>query len=201
VDQIIEFVNANVQYAHWIMFFALIAAGFNLPVSEDALIFIAALLSVKNPEYQTKLMAGVFAGAYISDLICYGFCGRYLGPRLFSIPAFRKFIDQKKIDKVSSFYERYGTLTLLFGRFIPFGVRNALFLAAGLGKMNAWKFAIADLIACSLSFSLFFWLYYTYGTAVVDYVKHGNMALFGGFLLVVTIFWWRKRAKKKQAPA
>ena len=56
MDQIIDFVNTNIQYAHWIMFFALLAAGLNIPVSEDAMIFIAALLSVNHPEYQIKLI-------------------------------------------------------------------------------------------------------------------------------------------------
>ena len=40
------------------------------------------------------------------------------------------------------FYKKYGALTLVIGRFIPFGVRNAIFLTSGISKMPFAKFFI-----------------------------------------------------------
>jgi membrane-associated protein len=185
MDQLIEIVNSNIQYAHLIMFFSLLLAGFNLPVSEDAMIFIAALLSIQHPEYQSKLILWVFAGCYLSDLICYGFVGRYLGPKLFKIKFFSKMVSQEKLDKIAGYYEKYGVLTLIFGRFIPFGVRNALFISAGIAKMKPGKFALSDLLACAISFTFFYTIYFTYGKAVIEWVQAGNIAIFSIFLTIV----------------
>lgn len=202
-EDIMMQIQQNVHLAPWLMFGLLFLAGFNLPVSEDAMLFIAGVLAAQNPEYAGKLFAGVFLGAYISDLICYGFMGRYLGPKLFQIKFFAKMIDQKKIDKVTSFYNKYGVWTLIIGRFIPFGVRNALFITAGLGKMNALKFALSDLVACIISCSFFFWLYRTYGETVVEYVKKGNIILISVAALAVTGYYIHKKIderKKKGLP-
>ena len=198
MEAALDFIQGNVHIAPYLIFGLLLLAGFNLPVSEDAMLFVSGLLAAKYPEKTPLLFAGVFLGAYFSDLICYGFIGRYLGPKMFKIKFFSKMITQEKIDQMSAFYEKYGIWTLIFGRFIPFGVRNALFLTAGLGKMNAWKFALSDLLACVISCTSFFWLYKTYGETVIVYVKKGNIVIFSVAVLVgLGVFIKKKREEKK----
>lgn len=187
----------NVEMAPYLIFGLLCLAGFNIPVSEDLMIFISAILAAQNPDYMPQLFAGVFLGAYISDLICYGVMGRYLGNKIFQIKFLANMAPPERIEKVSKFYEKYGILTLLVGRFIPFGVRNALFLTAGLGKMNALKFAISDLIACTISCVSFFALYYTYGKTVIEYVKKGNIILFCIFVVIGLIILVRNKKAKQ----
>ena len=105
-------------------------------------------------------------------------------------------VSPKQVEKVSMFYKKYGVLTLILGRFIPFGVRNALFLTAGLGKMPFKKFALSDWLACTISCSLFFWLYYTFGESVIGLVKQFNMVIAsaaGVFVIVMVIKKVRKR--------
>ncbi len=194
---IFPFIQQNVEYAPFIVFGLLLLAGFNIPVSEDAMIFISALLAAKNPSYIIPLFFGVYLGAYFSDLICY-WLGRTLGPRIFQIKFFARLIDREKIDKVTAYYEKYGATTLVLGRFIPFGVRNALFLTAGLGKMNFAKFALFDFIACTISVSLLFTLVYNFGEIVMDYVKRGNMVIFAIAAVAVVALLIRKRIKDKQ---
>lgn len=195
MEHLIEIIQNNVQYAHFIIFGALLLAGFNIPVSEDAMLFISALIASKNPEYLPHLFVAVYMGAYLSDIICYGL-GRVLGPKLFEIKFFAKMASQDKIDKISLFYEKYGIVTLIFGRFIPFGVRNALFLTAGLGKMNAVKFALSDLLACTISTVCFFSLYYKFGESVIEYVKEGNIILFSLVAVVLTVYLIIKRKRR-----
>lgn len=195
MEEIISFIQSNIQYAHWIIFGTLLLAGLNIPVSEDLMIFTSAVLAKKHPEYMTELFLGVFAGAYLSDLICYTL-GLKLGPKLWDIKWFAKMVSKKKVDTVHDFYEKYGVLTLIIGRFFPFGVRNALFLTAGIGKMNFLKFALSDLLACVISTVSFFYLYYTYGETMIEYVKQGNIILFSvGAVVLVGYFLFRKRRK------
>lgn len=193
MEELIQIIQANVQYAPIIIFGALLLAGLNIPVSEDAMLFISGVLASSHPEYLTELFIGVYLGAYFSDLICYSL-GRFLGPKLFEIRFFANMVPPERIQKIHNFYENYGIVTLLLGRFIPFGVRNALFLTAGLGQMTFTKFALADLLACTISTITFFTLYYNYGSAVIDFVKGGNIVLFSVAAIALAAYYWRKRA-------
>jgi len=196
MEELIQIIQANIQYAHYIIFGTLLLAGLNIPVSEDAMIFISALLASKNPDYLPHLFIGVYLGAYFSDLICYSL-GRFLGPKLFEIRFFATMVPPERITKISAFYQKYGVITLILGRFIPFGIRNALFLTAGLGKMNFIKFALSDLLACTISTVSFFTLYYHYGESVINYIKQANILIFALMFILLGVFWYRKKRGQK----
>jgi len=187
----------NIIMAPWVIFGLLLLAGFNIPVSEDGMLLISALLAFKNPNHLMPLFFGVYAGAYCSDLICYTL-GRTLGPKIFEIDFFKNMMSKERMDKINSFYSKYGVITLIFGRFIPFGVRNALFLTAGLGKMDFKKFALSDLLACTISCTTFFTLYYKFGKEITDIIKKGNIILFSVAALIVIYLLLKKKKAKKQ---
>lgn len=199
MDTIIQFIFENAQYAHWIVFGALMLAGLNVPISEDLMIIFSAVLAATVvPENTVKLFLAVFLGAYISDWACY-WIGRHFGPKLWNIKWFAKTFDPKKIDQVHRYYAKYGFLTLLIGRFIPFGVRNGLFLTAGLGRMHFGKFLLSDGVACLLSNSILFSLAYTVGKnygALIATLKTFNIFLFAAFVIAIIAFIWYKRRKK-----
>jgi membrane protein DedA with SNARE-associated domain len=192
MEELIQIIQANIQYAPFIIFGTLLLAGLNIPVSEDAMLFIAAILASNHPEYLVQLFFGVYLGAYFSDLICYGL-GRKVGPKLLKIKFFASMAPPERVAKISAYYQKYGVITLIIGRFIPFGVRNALFLTAGLGKMNFTKFALSDWLACTISSVSFFSLYYYYGETVIDYIKQGNMVIFSLVLILLGVFWYKNK--------
>ena len=150
------------------------------------MLFVSANLAAQYPDHLGKLFLGVFLGAYLSDLIAYSL-GRKFGPKLQKIKIFANSFQPRKIDKIKSYYEKYGVITLILGRFIPFGVRNALFMTAGLSKMRFFKFASSDLLACTISVSTFFSLYYYIGPSVIHYVKRFNILIFLIFVIIVLI--------------
>ncbi|EPZ52076.1 SNARE-like domain protein [Bacteriovorax sp. BAL6_X] len=196
IDQIMLYINTHVHMAPFIIFGLLLLAGFNIPISEDLMLFTSAILAAKNPEYLYPLFIGVFLGAYLSDLICYGFIGRYLGPKIFGIKFFASMVTPERLDTVNAFFKKYGVFTLIFGRFVPFGFRNALFLSAGLGRMNAWKFALSDLLAASISCVVYFTVYYKFGETAIEYIKKSNYVIGAVALAVilgVIVSKWKKR--------
>ncbi|OAI04367.1 DedA family protein [Methylomonas methanica] len=193
---IVALIENHIEYAPWIIFGLLLLAGFNIPISEDGMLFVAATFASRNPEHMPHLFAAVYAGAYGSDLICYGL-GRVLGPRLRHWRFFSKLMDNNKIDKVSDYYRNYGILTLLFGRFVPFGIRNLLFLTAGLGRMNAVKFAAADFLACSVSVMVYLSVYYHYGQKIVIIIQEVNIAIFILALLIGAYLYFKKARASK----
>lgn len=203
MEELIQYAQQNAEIAPWLIFGLLLLAGLNIPVSEDGMLFISALLATQRPDLLWNLFFAVYMGAFFSDLICYTL-GRTLGPRLWEMKWFARMISRDKVDKVTSFYDRYGVLTLVVGRFIPFGVRNALFLTAGLGKMDFRRFALADLFAATVSCGMYFWLYYTYGKAVIEVIQQSNMVIFGIALGVGLFFgiktWLRGRKAKESMP-
>lgn len=199
MESVIQFIFAHAQHAHWIVFGALMLAGLNVPISEDLMIIFSAVLAATIvPENTTKLFLGVFLGCYLSDWICYGI-GRHFGKKLWNIKWFAKTFKPKKIDQIHDYYAKYGFLTLLIGRFIPFGVRNCLFLTAGLGKMPFRKFLLSDGIACLLSNTILFTLAYVIGQnyqILLSGLKTFNIVLFALFAVLIAGFMWHKKRKK-----
>lgn len=199
METLIQFIFEHAQYAHWMVFGALMLAGLNLPISEDLMIIFSAVLAATViPENTYKLFLGVFLGCYLSDWVCY-WIGRHFGPKLWNIQWFAKTFDRKKVDQIHQYYATYGFLTLLVGRFIPFGIRNGLFLTAGLGKMPFGKFLLSDGIACVFSNTILFTLAYIVGKnyqALLDIVKTFNIFLFVAFVVSIISFIWYKRKKR-----
>lgn len=195
MEQLLLEIQALASNSPWILFPIMLLAGFNLPISEDGMLFIAGVLAANAPEQLWHLFFAVYLGAFGADLICYSL-GRFLGPKFFKIKFFANMVSKERLDKISSFYTRYGVWTLIIGRFIPFGVRNGLFLAAGLSRMNALKFALFDLIAATISCSTYFTLYYYYGDSVIEGVKRFNIAIFT-VLIVFGAFYWLKKTRGK----
>jgi membrane protein DedA with SNARE-associated domain len=194
MDELTQLIQANVPYAPYIVFGALMLAGFNIPISEDAMLFVSAVLARHYPDYLPGLFAAVYMGAYLSDLVCY-WLGRILGPKLFEIRFFAGMTPPQRIEKIRRFYAKYGMATILVGRFIPFGVRNGVFLTAGLGRMHFLKFALADLTACTMSTLTYFSLYYRYGNAMLGYVKEGNKMVFATAVILAVAYYVVKKRR------
>ena len=198
MDAIISFVYEHAHIAHYIIFGSLIMAGFNVPISEDIMIVISALLAANVvPENTYILFIAVFLGCYFSDWISY-WIGRTLGRKLWDVKWFASTISKKRLLQTQKFYNKYGFWTLLLGRFIPFGVRNCLFITAGMGKMPFGKFLLSDGIACILSNATLFWITYALGKNVhvlMHYVKTFNIGIFSVFLVTIIGIIWYKRKK------
>lgn len=199
MEQLSELLFAHAAYAHWIAFGALMLAGLNIPISEDLVIILSATIAATIlPENTTKLFLGVFLGCYLSDWVCY-WIGRKLGQTLRHWRWFAKTVSQKRLDQTQEYYEKYGFWTLLIGRFIPFGVRNCLFLTAGVGKMHFGKFLLSDGIACLASntalFSLSFVLSRHFDELTAG-LKVFHLLFFSCFVVTGIAFIWYKRRKK-----
>lgn len=158
MNPLYDFLLSQSQFAHFYVFFLLILAGLCIPISEDLVIIAAAIISVLyHPEHRLILFIACLLGAYASDVICYTL-GRKLGRRLLTQKPFSQLISKKHIQRMEKFYEKHDYLTLVVGRFIPFGVRNAVFITAGITRMNLALFLVVDGIACILSTTTLFTL-------------------------------------------
>ena len=206
MDFLTDFIFNHAQHAHFIIFALLMLAGLNVPISEDCMLIVSGVLaSTVVPEHTTQLFIWTFLGCYLSDWEAY-WIGRLLGQNIWRHRWFARALNPQKIRRITWFYQRYGFLTLLVGRFIPFGVRNCLFITAGLGRMPFTRFLISDGIACLLSNFTLFLLAYQFGKnyqVLYDYTRTWNLMLFMVFLIGVawTGFRFYQKRLKKSAQA
>lgn len=204
MESIFTFACAHAHNAHWIFFLLLMLAGFSLPISEDLILLSAgALASTCIPNETLFLFAWVYAGCWISAWIAYTI-GRKLGPKVYDLRWFRHIITRSRIERLHHYYEKFGVFTFIVGRFIPGGVRNALFMTAGLGKMPFLTFILRDGFACLISASVIFYIGYSLGAnyeSVIHYLKtYNEVVIVCIVLIIVTILtrvWWIKSKQKE----
>ncbi|MCF7806343.1 MAG: DedA family protein [Simkaniaceae bacterium] len=200
LDTVLQFISDHQVHAPWIVFTALILAGINVPISIDiVLVFCAFLAASVMPHSMWPLYFSILIGCSISGWIAYSL-GRFFGRRLLSTKLMSKMLPPSKIDKVETYYQKYGIATLIIGRFIPFGVRNCIFVSTGLSKMNFFKFALIDFIACSAWSSIMFFSFYHLGKnfeVLKQHLKVFNIVVFLAFsVTVITVIWYKYRKKR-----
>ncbi len=199
MEALIQWISGHAPYAHWFIFGAILLAGFNIPISADLLILVGAFLAATLvPEHTIHLYLSVFLGCYFSAWAAY-WLGRLAGKKLCAYKWFSTLFSQERLKKTQKFYEKHGFWTLLIGRFIPFGVRNCIFMTSGMSRLSFVKFALWDLVACFIWSTLYFYLFYLLGQnyqAVYSYLKTVHLFIFGAFGVTLIAFIWDKRRKK-----
>jgi membrane-associated protein len=207
MESILHFVCENSHNAHWIIFILLLLAGINVPISEDFLLVtggvIASTCFTDPTNYTTfKLFFWIFLGCWISAWEAY-WVGRLLGPKLYEVRWFSRVITPHRIERLHHYYEKFGIFTFILGRFIPGGVRNALFMTSGLGKMPFRKFIIRDAFACTLSSVTIFSLGYLFGENykfLFHLIRKYEIILISLIIIILASvigFWfWKKETKK-----
>jgi membrane-associated protein len=124
------------------VFFGFIFAG-------DALLFTAGLLCGTKalPVNLGLLLVTVFAAAFAGNLVGYA-TGKILGKRFLT----RKdsvFFKKSHLEKTRIYYEKYGGISLILGRFV-WVVRTFVPILAGAIRMDFWKFNLFNLIGAGL---------------------------------------------------
>jgi membrane-associated protein len=130
----------------------------------DSLLFIVgALCGVGLMSY--SLACGVLVVAAILGDQCNYSIGRYFGPKVFQWENSR-FFNRKAFDQAHGFYERYGGVTIILARFMPF-IRTFAPFVAGVAQMNRAKFTMFNVVGA------FIWVF---GIATAGYF-FGNLPL------------------------
>lgn len=103
----------------------------------DSLLFITGALSGAGLLDFSAACAVLLAAAILGDQ-CNFQIGHHLGPRVFQWENSRWF-NRKAFDRAHAFYERYGGITIVLARFMPF-VRTFAPFVGGVAAMNRARF-------------------------------------------------------------
>lgn len=190
------FFQSHADKAHWAIFVGALLAGFNIPISIDLLMVASAVLAATIiPSHLFHLYGAIFLGCLFSAWISF-WVGRKCFPLLQKWRFFMKVVSEKRMARVKGFYEKWGIVSFLLGRFIPFGVRNLLFMSSGMSRLSFPKFMLWDACACLVWSSLCFSIYYTLGRHLDQLLvglKWAHLLLFVAFgVTVIGIIWYKK---------
>lgn len=113
----------------------------------DSLLFVCGAIAAVGGMDIGLLMALLVIAAIAGDALNYSI-GRAIGPRVFGWEKSRWF-NRDAFDRTHAFYERYGGMTIIIGRFLPF-VRTFAPFVAGVAQMTRSRFTLFNVIGALL---------------------------------------------------
>jgi membrane-associated protein len=162
----------------------------------DSLLFVVGALCGAGLMSLPLVIALLIAAAILGNQSNY-MIGRHFGPRVFQWESSR-FFNKKAFDQAHAFYEKYGGVTIVAARFMPF-LRTFAPFVAGVAQMTRRKFTFYDVVGAVLWVGGVTLAGYLFGN--IPWVqKHLDKIIWGAILLpgllVIAGAW---RARRKQA--
>ena len=175
------------QYGAWLyaILFVVIFAETGLVVCPflpgDSILFIAGTVVAAAGLDVHVLVVVLVAAAVLGDSVNYG-VGHYIGPRAFHKRDSRWF-RQEYLRRTQAFYEKYGAVTIIIGRFVPIIRTFAPFLA-GVAGMQYRRFLSYNVIGGCLWIGLLVYAGFLFGN--IPWVKD-NLSLIVIAIVVVSL--------------
>jgi membrane-associated protein len=200
VDQHLELFVQN--YGVWVyaLLFAIIFIETGVVVMPflpgDSLLFVAgAMCGIGLMEYEI-LVPLLFVAAVMGNQCNYAI-GRAIGPRVFQWENSRWF-NRRAFDQAHAFYEKYGGITIIAARFMPF-LRTFAPFVAGVAQMTRRKFTLYDVTGGALWVGGIVTVGYFFGNIpwVKTHLDKIIWALIFGPGLLVLLGSWRARRRSE----
>ena len=198
VDKYLELFVQNYGIWVYVLLFLIIFVETGVVVMPflpgDSLLFVVgAMCGVGLMSY--PLSVGVLLAAAILGNQSNYTIGRYFGPKVFQWENSR-FFNKAAFDSAHAFYERYGGITIVAARFMPF-LRTFAPFVAGVAKMTRTKFTLYDVGGGALWVGGIVTIGYFFGN--LPWVKTHLDKIIWALILVPGLFIllgaWRARRK------
>ena len=160
----------------------------------DSLLFVVGALCGAGLMNLPLVIALLIVAAILGDQCNYSI-GRYFGPKVFQWENSRYF-NKAAFDQAHAFYEKYGGITIVAARFMPF-LRTFAPFVAGVAQMTRSKFMFYDVAGGVLWVGGVTLAGYLFGN--IPWVKtHLDKIIWGAIVLpglLVLLGAWRARRK------
>ncbi len=161
----------------------------------DSLLFVVGALCATGAMSLPLVLLLLWLAAVLGNQSNYAI-GRHFGPRVFQWESSRWF-NRRAFDQAHAFYERYGGITIIAARFMPF-LRTFAPFVAGVAQMTRRKFTLFDLTGGALWIGSVTLAGYLFGN--IPWVKANLDKIIWAAILVpgaiVLIGAWRARMKQ-----
>jgi membrane-associated protein len=160
----------------------------------DSLLFVVgAMCGVGLMDYQ--LSVGLLLAAAVMGNQSNYAIGRFIGPKVFQWEDSR-FFNKRAFDQAHAFYEKYGGITIVAARFMPF-LRTFAPFVAGVAQMTRSKFSFYDVTGGALWVGGIITAGYFFGS--VPWVKANLDKIIWAMILIpgLIVLWgaWKGRRK------
>jgi membrane-associated protein len=176
------------EYGPWIyaLLFFVIFAETGLVVFPflpgDSILFIAGTIVATAGLNVHLLVVLLIVAAILGDSVNYA-VGHYIGPKIYDKPDSRWF-KQAHLQKTQAFYDKFGGVTIIIGRFIPIIRTFAPFLA-GVAGMTYRRFLSYNVIGGVMWIGLLVYAGYLFGN--IPWVKQNLSLIVIGIVIVSLI--------------
>jgi membrane-associated protein len=113
----------------------------------DSLLFVVGAMAARGSLDLYAVMGLLLVAAIAGDQLNYTI-GRHIGPKVFQWEKSRWF-NRNAFDKAHTFYERFGGITIVLARFMPFARTFAPFVA-GVAHMDRRVFTLFNVLGAVL---------------------------------------------------
>jgi membrane protein DedA with SNARE-associated domain len=182
---------------YFLTFIVLILCGIGMPIPEE-ITFIAAGVACHslNANQWILCMIGV-VGILAGDTIPY-YAGRRYGMEFLTHKHFAGILSTKNLENTRKFFQKHGTKTIFFARFV-LGLRMPTFFMAGSMNMRYRYFIFCDLLGAIISCPTTILASYYLKEAAKDWLREFNILVFIilGIIVAITVFYhWHKKRNK-----
>ncbi|EWS52980.1 Inner membrane protein YqjA [Methylibium sp. T29] len=160
----------------------------------DSLLFVVGTLCGAGLMSLPLAMGLLLVAAVLGDQTNYSI-GRYFGPKVFQWESSR-FFNKRAFDQAHAFYERYGGITIVLARFMPF-IRTFAPFVAGVAAMSRGKFTAYNVLGAVLWVCGLVLAGYWFGN--IPWVQQNLSKIIWAMIIIPA--WWRCSAPGAPAAA
>jgi membrane protein DedA with SNARE-associated domain len=190
------------QYGYPLLFAAVFAENAGLPVPGETALLAGGLLAGR-PEARLSIV-GVIAVAFVAAVLGDNF-GFWLGRRWARarLEQGRRFLflTPNTLKSVEGYFDRYGTLTVFFARFVA-GLRVVAALAAGTTRMSWPRFLLANAaggLAWASAMGLLGYFFGQSWEALHHWLGRGALLALGSIVVLVGLAYLWRHARRVPA--
>ncbi len=171
------------------LFILLTLGTLGLPFPEDTTLILGGFLMVQNVIQLFPALSVIYPTLLMTDFLLYWIGKRY-GRTVVEHKIFHRILSLNRLLKLEEKFRKWGIWVVFFGRPL-LGVRAQIFLAAGVMRMPARRFLIADALSALITMAIMIGIGYLGGSQIQ--ILRENMARLNRmivFSLVLIVLGW-----------
>jgi len=187
-------ISALVEHFPYLgLFILLILGGIGFPFPEDATLILCGFLISTHVVKPVPALLVIYSGLLMADFFLY-FVGRKYGRKIVNHKRFHKIISPERLSMLEDKFNKKGILIILMGRHL-IGLRAQIFLVAGIMRMSALKFLVADGISSLFTMAVMIGAGYIGGNSLEiikrDITRIEHIAMLGAVVVFAIYMTYR----------
>jgi membrane protein DedA with SNARE-associated domain len=169
------------------IFLLLTLGTLGLPFPEDTTLMLGGFLIAQNIIQLFPALSVIYPTLLMTDFLLYWIGKRY-GRSVVEHKIFHRIVSLNRLLKLEGNFRKWGIWVVFFGRHL-LGVRAQIFLAAGVMRMPARKFLLADGLSALITMAIMIGIGYFGGSQIQivreDVASVSRMIIFSLVLIVL----------------